>query len=171
MSVQSEINRIDSAKDDIREAIISKGVDVPESTKIDGMAAYVAQIQTGSSLRAWTLYDSSVGGFSDPNGCKMPLTDENGETISSGNAESRGTYFIAGFSYSVSLGSDYKPSIGYAYVHSNGIIIQKFGGADFDEEGEIGVCAEDNILYFKFSNYTSANALRPSVFIVKIADD
>ena len=48
MSVQEQINRISAAKKDIRGAIREKGVEVPESTMLSGMAPYIAQISSGS---------------------------------------------------------------------------------------------------------------------------
>lgn len=50
MSVQEQINRIASAKTDIRGAIQAKGVKVPENTMIDGMAQYISAIPTGASV-------------------------------------------------------------------------------------------------------------------------
>ena len=47
MSIQSEINRINSAKAAIGAAIAEKGTTVPTGTKIDGLAALVAAITTG----------------------------------------------------------------------------------------------------------------------------
>ncbi len=47
MSIQSEITRIQAARDDIASAISAKGVAVPGSTKIDGMAAKIAEIEAG----------------------------------------------------------------------------------------------------------------------------
>ena len=45
MSVQSEIDRLNSAKADLKAAIESKGVEVPEDASIDMYAAAVMQIQ------------------------------------------------------------------------------------------------------------------------------
>lgn len=47
MSVQSQLNRIKGAKADIINKITAKGVTVPETEKIDAMAGYIAQINTG----------------------------------------------------------------------------------------------------------------------------
>ena len=49
MSVQSEINRIVSAKSDISTAITNKGVTVPSGTKLDGMAALIGSIDSGGA--------------------------------------------------------------------------------------------------------------------------
>lgn len=47
MSVQEQITRISNAKTDIAAAITAKGVSVPASAKLDALAGYVAQIDTG----------------------------------------------------------------------------------------------------------------------------
>ena len=44
MSVQSEIERLSAARDDIAEAIEEQGVTVPAGTKLAGLAALVRQI-------------------------------------------------------------------------------------------------------------------------------
>ena len=44
MSVQSELDRIEAARDDIAEAIREQGVTVPAGTKLAGLAALVRQI-------------------------------------------------------------------------------------------------------------------------------
>ena len=50
MSIQSEIGRIQAARDAIAGAITAKGVAVPDSTRIDGMAEKIAAIKTGAEL-------------------------------------------------------------------------------------------------------------------------
>ena len=47
MSVQSEINRINTAKSAIATAITGKGVTVPDGTLLDGMAALIESIEAG----------------------------------------------------------------------------------------------------------------------------
>jgi hypothetical protein len=56
MSIATEITRISTAKEDIRQAIISKGVTVPSSATIDSYDDYIDQIAGGGG-----------GGGSDPN--------------------------------------------------------------------------------------------------------
>lgn len=48
MSLQTELDRIEGAKADIAAAIIEKGVTVPATTKLDGMAALISSIEAGS---------------------------------------------------------------------------------------------------------------------------
>lgn len=50
MSIQSQITRISGAKSDIADAIEAKGVTVSSSTKIDGYAALIAQIDVPTAL-------------------------------------------------------------------------------------------------------------------------
>ena len=65
MSIASEISRIQSAKDDIREAIGAKGVTVPENEHIDTYPNYISQIQQGggggqevpANLESWAYDD------------------------------------------------------------------------------------------------------------------
>jgi hypothetical protein len=47
MSVQSEIDRLNTAKKSIKTAIESKGVSVPDTTTIDGYAAMISSISPG----------------------------------------------------------------------------------------------------------------------------
>lgn len=48
MSIQTELSRIKNAKAAIKAAIEGKGVTVPDATLLDGMAALVEEIQSGS---------------------------------------------------------------------------------------------------------------------------
>ena len=49
MSVQSEITRLENAKNSISTAITNKGVTVPSGTKLDGMAALIGNIESGGA--------------------------------------------------------------------------------------------------------------------------
>ena len=53
MSVQSEITRLENAKAAIKAAIEGKGVTVPESTLLDGMASLIESIEAGGGGRAF----------------------------------------------------------------------------------------------------------------------
>lgn len=170
MSVQSEINRIDSAKDDIREAIIAKGVDVPASTKIDGLAAYVAQIQTGSPLHAWTMKHTAGSSFAIP-------YDTNGEAIGTDNPDSYGIYFIAG-SYEVKqrayIGgwdtiTQYHPTVCYVSVTGDGIYIYKIAEEGTTNIDDIGAYDYNGVLQWRLGN-NSSTARNKGLFIVKMAD-
>ena len=49
MSVQSEIIRLENAKNSISTAITNKGVAVPSGTKLDGMAVLIGSIESGGA--------------------------------------------------------------------------------------------------------------------------
>ena len=49
MSVQSEITRLENAKNSISTAITNKGVAVPSGTKLDGMAVLIGSIESGGA--------------------------------------------------------------------------------------------------------------------------
>ena len=51
MSIQTELSRIINAKASIKAAIEGKGVTVPDGTLLDGMAALIDSIETGSGGR------------------------------------------------------------------------------------------------------------------------
>ena len=54
MSIASEISRLNTAKSDIRNSIIAKGVSVPTNAKIDTYDNYIAQIEGGGGGGSWT---------------------------------------------------------------------------------------------------------------------
>ena len=61
MSVQSEIIRLENAKNSISTAITNKGVTVPSGTKLDGMAALIGNIESGGAREPYIeeTYDSN----------------------------------------------------------------------------------------------------------------
>lgn len=58
MSISSEIDRIKTSKQDIRNAIIAKGVDVPTGASLDTYDTYVNQIQSYNNYQF--NFDSST---------------------------------------------------------------------------------------------------------------
>lgn len=52
MSTQSQIDRLNQAKNDIKTSITNKGVTVPSTTKIDGMSSYIDAISASEDLSA-----------------------------------------------------------------------------------------------------------------------
>lgn len=50
MSIETEINRIDVAKNAIAYQIRTKGVTVPPETKLDAMASLIGKIPTGANI-------------------------------------------------------------------------------------------------------------------------
>lgn len=65
MSIQTELARITNAKAAIKTAIEGKGVTVPDTTMLDGMAALIESIEAGGGLAATGVYtpSESVTGF------------------------------------------------------------------------------------------------------------
>lgn len=70
MSVASEINRLESAKEAIKAAIENKGVEVPENTKLDEMATFINLIAVTptenyyeETLEANTAYTKTIPDF------------------------------------------------------------------------------------------------------------
>lgn len=60
MSVKSEVTRLSTAKADIASAIAAKGVTVPSTTKLDGMAALIESIPTGGLPSVITPGDTPI---------------------------------------------------------------------------------------------------------------
>lgn len=58
MSVQSQINRLTDAKSDIKLAIESKGVQVPESSKINEYYSYISKIKEKDYINVFLPFDS-----------------------------------------------------------------------------------------------------------------
>lgn len=70
MSVQTEITRLSNAKSAIKTAIGNKGVTVPSTTKLDGMATLIDQIPTGIDTSNLVLFEVSwkAGRYLNPAG-------------------------------------------------------------------------------------------------------
>ena len=62
-AISEQINRIETAKTDISNAVAAKGVTIPADTPIDEYASYIAQIDTGIHIndvyRIGTIYMST----------------------------------------------------------------------------------------------------------------
>ena len=58
MSINAEIARLEAAKTALAASITSKGVEVPDGTKLDGMSALVDSIQQGGG-EDWQITDAS----------------------------------------------------------------------------------------------------------------
>lgn len=54
MSIANELTRLQNAKNAISNAIKNKGVTVPATTKLDGMAALINSIPSGTSVEKYT---------------------------------------------------------------------------------------------------------------------
>lgn len=118
MSIANELTRLQNAKNSISNAIKNKGVTVPATTKLDGMAALIGQIQQGgTSVEKYTGTIKSLGEYVD-----VYFTD--GNTLQGGSDScwadmgspstnitvAKGTYIIVVGSYSPTLAGK---NIGY----------------------------------------------------------
>ena len=80
MSIQTELTRIKNAKAAIKAAIEGKGVTVPDTTLLDGMAALIGSIEAGGedfspfSIITWGTYvpAEDENSFSIPNLPNLP---------------------------------------------------------------------------------------------------
>lgn len=61
MSIANELTRIQNAKSAIANSIKNKGVTVPATTKLDGMAALINSIPSGASVEKYTGMINSNG--------------------------------------------------------------------------------------------------------------
>lgn len=78
MSIASEINRLQTAKADLKTAIEGKGVTVPSSTKLDGYADLVDSIQAGGggeNMIKFIEIDLTGKGTSSSNPYVIDVTD------------------------------------------------------------------------------------------------
>ena len=72
MSIQSEIERISEAKNTIKSAIISKGVDVGDDVLIDGYAEKISAISSGG-IKTTELTLNGPKGFSPAISVSVPV--------------------------------------------------------------------------------------------------
>ena len=63
MSIQSQITRLSGAKSDIAGAIEAKGVTVSSSTKLDGYATLISQIETPTAMTAQEILTAVQAGW------------------------------------------------------------------------------------------------------------
>lgn len=77
MSIQNEISRIEQAKSDIKSAIEGKGVEVPESVKIDGYPELVRKIENkiekNCKYRFGVISDIHIGKYDGENDFKRAI--------------------------------------------------------------------------------------------------
>lgn len=60
MSIASEIQRLQTAKQNITTAIENKGVQVPANTTLDFYPTYISQIQTQGTYQAKTITPTTI---------------------------------------------------------------------------------------------------------------
>lgn len=149
MSIQSEIKRLESAKNDIKTAIEGKGVPVPVGTRLDEYGALVGQISTGGGgepeppddgkTRLYITIPANSMPDMPPPRSQVPLyfqqTVENGVTIDwgdgsatetlpgTGKVNTTHTYEKSGdYVISLSPGEECELKLGYGTGTGNGIL-------------------------------------------------
>lgn len=58
MSIQTEIDRLNTAKNDLKTALTAKGVTVPSGTRLDGYSALLEQLPGGNEYMDKATYDT-----------------------------------------------------------------------------------------------------------------
>ena len=132
MSVQTELNRLNTAKSDIVTAITNKGVTVPSSTKLDGMASLIDGISAGGFPNGteWTKsgYTKSAASLCYGNGVWVLTgsgiyysTDGKNWTASNVTSGSNGCCHFANGLWVASVGSNglYYSTDGKTWTRSN----------------------------------------------------
>ena len=133
MSVDSEIQRIQSAKSAIRNAIISKGVSVPSNSTLDLYAGYINSIPMGGSDEDDIIERKLSGEYSNSRvsyiGSQIFASLPNLTSVSFENCLSIGN---SAFQSCTSLNSVYFPSCQYigdsAFRGCSGLTIASFTG-------------------------------------------
>lgn len=62
MSIQTEIDRLNTAKNDLKTALTAKGVTVPSGTRLDGYSALLEQLPGGNEYMDKATYDTECVG-------------------------------------------------------------------------------------------------------------
>jgi len=94
MSIANQISRLNTAKSDIRNSIIAKGVSVPTTAKIDTYDNYIAQIEGGGGGGSWTPPADWIDISSVNDNEINLLTSDGGVGIAFSVTTASGTYSI-----------------------------------------------------------------------------
>lgn len=84
MSVSAQIARLEKAKADISAAIVAKGVNVPDETKLDGMAALIEKICVDDEKSRIIVTVESGSAVTCTNGTVTKTAISNGTVIFKG---------------------------------------------------------------------------------------
>lgn len=88
MSISLEIQRLQQSKDDLKNSIQSKGVQIPSDEKINNYYQYINQIQTG--IKIGGLVNLSFKTSSSRNGTKAIVVFEDGTTKEFSSSQNNG---------------------------------------------------------------------------------
>ena len=117
MSIQTELTRITNAKAAIKTAIEGKGVTVPASTLLDGMAALIESIETGGGGGSGTGSGYATGTYTVASDITIGTNISKALKIDTGLSEVKIFAFIKNLK--VSSPSDYELLSGI-WVYNNG---------------------------------------------------
>lgn len=104
MSIQSEIERMVSAKENLRTSIINKGVDIPQDIKIDEYSSYVDKINVSSGNSGGIVTFKYSSGYNGQE-CMILYSDGTSEIFSSSNNNNFNGELSKRVLYVVSIGS------------------------------------------------------------------
>lgn len=93
MSIQTELDRLQTAKTDLKTAIEGKGVTVPDATTLDGYGALVAQISAGGSAVSAFSMEKEIGT------AVVTIRQSDGQTRTLSSAADSGTVGGISFNY------------------------------------------------------------------------
>ena len=116
MSIQTELTRLTNAKAAIKTAIEGKGVTVPDTTLLDGMASLIESIQAGGG-GSGTVSGYATGTYTVASDITIGTGISNALKIDTGLSEVKIFAFIENFK--VSFASDYALLSGI-WVYNNG---------------------------------------------------
>ena len=117
MSIQTDLTRIKNAKAAIKAAIEGKGVTVPDTTLLDGMAALIESIQAGGGGGSGTGSGYATGTYTVAENKTIGTKIENALKIGTGLSEVKFFAFIRNMEANVP--SDFEIIYGI-WVYNNG---------------------------------------------------
>ena len=116
MSIQTELTRLTNAKAAIKTAIEGKGVTVPDTTLLDGMAALIESIEAGGG-GSGTVSGNATGAYTVASDITIGINISNSVKIDTGLSEVKIFAFIKNLK--VSSVSNYELLSGI-WVYNNG---------------------------------------------------
>lgn len=112
MSIQTEIDRLASAKAAIKTAIEGKGATVPAGTLLSGMASLIDSIETGGDFDFFNFINTLTGSLSFT---FTPAQDEEGTSVVLPSAQNIARF---GFVYTEDTSYKYNKSVGCWWLYT-----------------------------------------------------
>lgn len=131
MSIKTEIDRINSAKDDIKEAIEEKGVSVPANATIDNYSTYIQMINNMSEVEVKALIAAALANY-------LPKT---GGTLTGDLIFSAGSANSSRFGIKWAKINGHTPYMGYdrtTQVDGTFVIMDMTGDGDYKQGLAVG---------------------------------